>query len=345
MRLTPLRLTAAGLAVAAAAAVAALWPQGGDGLVIYSAMGPPGAMIPAFEAETGLHVTYVNMGGGPLQARIYAEGARPRWTVAWLVGDAAMAALDRAGLLARHAPDGPDPPDADWPDADWTAEARPLLPPDGAYLPTGLILAGVFVTRRTTPAPSAAWSALPQVSGGVGLVSPVASGTAFPVLSATMEAAGGLEAGHALLRALRGRGLGVFAANPALVAQLRSGDVALGVLPSEAAYALAERDPGFRVTVPRPAGLVPAVIGVSARASPAARAAAGRFIRFLLTPEGQRLVRQSTAEGFAWPPVADAPVPPGLPSLADLALVHPDAEAWGARQGEEIGWFRREIAP
>ncbi len=348
MRLTRMRLAAAALTVAAAAAVAALWPsEGSDGLVIYSAMGPPGAMIPAFEAETGLHVTYINMGGGPLQARIYAEGARPRWTVAWFVGDAAMAALDHAGLLARHAPDGPDAdgPDADWPNADWTPEARALLPRDGAYLPTGLILAGVFVTRRTAQAPSTDWAALPQVTGGVGLVSPVASGTAFPVLSAMIEAAGGLGAGHGLLRALRDQGLGVFAANPVLIAQLRSGDVALGVLPSEAAYALVERDPGFRVTVPRPAGLMPAVIGVSARANPAAQAAAARFIRFLLTPEGQRLVRQSTAEGFAWPPVADAPVPPGLPRLADLALVHPDAEAWGARQGEEIGWFRREIAP
>ncbi len=343
MRLTRLRLGAAGLAVAVVAAVAALWPPGGGGeLVIYSAMGPPGAMIPAFEAETGLHVTYINMGGGPLQARIYAEGARPRWTVAWFVGDAAMAALDRAGLLARHPPDGPD---ADWPEADWTAEARPLLPPDGAFLPTGLILAGVFVTRRTTPEPSPAWSALPEVAGGVGLVSPVASGTAFPVLSAMMEAAGGIDAGHSLLRKLRDRGLGVFAANPLLIAQLRNGDMALGVLPSEAAYALAERDPGFRVTVPRPAGLMPAVIAVSAQATPAARAAAGRFIRFLLTPEGQRLVRQSTAEGFAWPPVVGVPAPPGLPRLADLALVHPDAEAWGARQGSEIGWFRREIAP
>lgn len=343
MRLTGLRLAAAALAVAAAAAVAALWPADrSDGLVIYSAMGPPGAMIPAFEAETGVPVTYINMGGGPLQARIYAEGARPRWTVAWFVGDAAMAALDRAGLLARHPPDGQD---ADWPDADWTPEARALLPRNGAYLPTGLILAGVFVTRRTARAPPADWAALPQVAGGVGLVSPVASGTAYPVLSAMIEAAGGIDAGHDLLRALRDHGLGVFAANPLLIAQVRSGDVALGVLPSEAAYALAERDPGFRVTVPHPAGLMPAVIGVSARASPAARAAAARFIRFLLTPAGQRLVRQSTAEGFAWPPVANAPVPPSLPRLADLALVHPDADAWGARQGEEIGWFRREIAP
>lgn len=322
------------------AATFALWPAGGDELVIYSAMGPAGAMIPAFEAETGLHVTYINMGGGPLQARIYAEGARPRWTIAWLVGDAAMAALDRAGLLALHAPNSPD-----WPAADWIPEARALLPADGAYLPTGLTLAGVFVTRQAAPAPAPDWAALPEASGGVGLVSPVASGTAFPVLSAMMEAAGGVDAGHALLRALRSRGLSVVPSNPLLIAQLGAGDVALALLPSQAAYVLARRDAGLRVTVPRPAGLMPAVIGVSARASPAAKAAAARFIRFLLTPEGQRLVRLSTAEGYGWPPVVGATVPPDLPQLADLALVHPDATAWGARQGEQIGWFRREIAP
>lgn len=327
--------------MAAAVAVAMLWPPGGaDGLVIYSAMGPPGAMIPAFEAEAGLRVTYVNMGGGPLQARLYAEGAHPRWTVAWFVGDAAMAALDGAGLLDRHAPGDPA-----WPAADWTPEARVLLPDDGAYLPTGLVLAGVFVTPRAAPPPPSAWADLPAVAGGVGLVSPVASGTAYPVLSAMFEAVGGSEAGHRLLRALQPGGLGVAASNPLLLGQLRAGDVALGVFPSEAAYTLAQRDPGLRVTVPAPAGLMPAVIGVSARASPAAKAAAARFIRFLLTPEGQRLVRVSTAEGLGWPPTADAAVPPGLPALADLALVHPDARAWGAREGEEVGWFRREIMP
>lgn len=341
MRITRLRLAVAALAAAMAASVALLWPRGGgDRLVIYSAMGPPGAMIPAFEAQTGLHVTYINMGGGPLQARIYAEGLRPRWTLAWFVGDAAMAALDRAALLARHAPEDPA-----WPAADWIPEARGMRPSDGAYLPTGLILAGVFVTLRTMPAPSPDWAELPDVAGRVGLVSPVASGTAYPVMSATIEAAGGIAAGHDLLLGLRSHGLGVAASNPFLLGQIHNGDVALGILPSEAAYAMARRETGLRVTVPHPAGLMPAVIGLSARAPPAAREAAIRFIRFLLTPQGQRLVRQSAAEGLAWPVITGAAAPPELPRLADLALVHPDPDAWGAREGEEIGWFRREVAP
>ena len=323
--------------------MAALWPAGGDALVIYSAMGPPGELIQAFEAATGLHVTYINMAGGPLLARIYAEGARPRWTAAWFVGDAAMAALDGAGLLLRHPPG-----EEEWPlpasQLTWTEQARLLLPPDGAYVPTGLILAGVFLSRRSDPPPAPEWAMLAQVANGVGLVSPVASGTAYPVLSSMMQAAGGVEPGHALLRALRG-GLAVAPVNPLLVAQVRSGDVGVGVLPSEAAFAMQHQDPSLRVTLPHPAGLSGSVIGVSARAPDAARAAAERFIRFLLSADGQRLIGASTAEGYAWPPIAGLPVPAGLPHLAGLCLVHPDPIAWGARQAEEIGWFRREVAP
>ena len=297
-------------------------------------MGPGGAMIPAFEAETGLRVTYINMAGGPLQARIYAEGTRPRWTLAWFVGDASMAALDAAGLLQRQAMPV---------DIDWTPPARALLPADGAYAPTGLTIAGVFLTHGA--APPAEWSGLAGVTRGVGMVSPVMSGTAYPIMSSIFTAAGGSETGRALLQRLGADRLSVAATNPLLIAQLRRGEVGVAILPSQAAYSLAQRDPSFQVAVPRPAGLVPAVIGLSAGASPALQAKARRFVQFLLTPRGQALILRSTAEGVAWPPIEGVPPPPGLPALADLALVHPDPVLWGARQGQEIGWFRREIAP
>ena len=333
--LTGPRAGFAALAIAAVASVAALWSRSGAAdLVIYSAMGPPGTMIPAFEAESGVRVTYVNMAGGPLQARLYAEGRAPRWTVAWFIGDAAMAALDQSGLLARPLELGPVP---------WTQAARTVLPADGAYVPTGLTLAGVFLTRDEPAPPD--WPGLASVHGGVGLVSPVVSGTAYPVLSAMVAAVGGPAPGHALLQKLAAQGLSVMPSNPLLIGQLRRRQIALAILPSQAAYSLTAREPAFRVGVPRPAGLVPAVIAISAGASPAARHNAQRFIAFLLTPAGQRLILQSTAEGFAWPAIDGAAAPAELPNLLTLPLVHPDPVAWGARQGEEIGWFRREIAP
>lgn len=301
-------------------------------------MGPGRSLIAAFEAETGVRVSYINMAGGPMQARIYAEGRHPRWTLTWFIGDAAMAALDGAGLLAR-----PAIARTAHSEPAWTSQARALLPKDGAYLPTGLTLAGVFVTRRSQ-AP-ATWPDLKKVARRVGMVSPVMSGTAYPVLASMMQAMGGSEPGRTLLRGLGANGLVIAATNPLLIGLLRRGEIGVAVLPSQAAYALAAREPDFNVTVPRPAGIAPAVIGISADASPALQEKAQRFVHFLLTPEGQALIRQSTAEGFGWPPIEDGPPPPGLPALAGLGLVHPDPIAWGARQGEEVGWFRREIAP
>lgn len=327
-----------------AVSVFLLWPAGGENnLVIYSAMGPPGGLIPAFEKASGLHVTYINMGGGPLQARIYAEGSHPRWTVAWFAGDAAMAALDQASLLARHASTDPDWVGSGATRPAWTDTADEVLPSDGAYAPTGLTLAGVFVTLRSSPVPPRHWTSLPSYPGAVGLVSPVASGTAYPVLSAMMEASGGIVPGHALLLALRHHDLGIAASNPLLLGQLRAGDISLAVLPSETAYIAARRDPAIQVTLPEPAVVMPAVLGVSARSSPAARRAAGLFVRFLLTPDGQRLIRTSTAEGLGWAPVEHVAAPADLPPLHTLELVHPDAALWGRWEGREVGWFRREI--
>lgn len=321
-------------------AVAALWPARQGTLVIYSAMGPPGPAIAAFERETGVAVRYVNMNGNALLARLYAEGRHPGWDLAWFIGDAAASDLDRAGLLRSSA----------WPGTgsglpslvvDWTTDARAMLAPDGSILPTGLMVAGVFVTRRDAPPPG--WLTLPSWPGRVGLVSPTLSGTAFPVLSGIMAAAGGVEPGHALLRALSDRGLLVFPSNPLLLHALRAGAVSLAVLPSEAAFAAAAHDPALRVTIPDPAPLEPAVLVMSAGAGPAAVGNAQRFARFLLRPGSQSLLRAQPAEGLQWPVTRGSGVPSALPRLAGLRLVHPDPDTWGAREGEEVAWFRRTL--
>jgi iron(III) transport system substrate-binding protein len=133
-----------------------LWPPRRDTLVIYSAMGPSGPLVAAFERDTRIRVTYVNMNGDALLARIYAEGRHPGWDLAWFVGDAAAAELDRSGLLRSF----PDAFAAGASAAAWTPAARAMLPADRAWLPTGLVIAGVFATLRNAPAPSPSWSAL-----------------------------------------------------------------------------------------------------------------------------------------------------------------------------------------
>ena len=337
--MTVLRTGAAMLLLACVLAVAALWPPGRRTLVIYSAMGPPGPAIAAFQHETGIPVSYVNMNGNALLARIYAEGRQPAWDVAWFVGDAAAAELDRAGLLLRM-PSGPASP------ADgiaWTSYARETIPGDGSALPTGLVVAGVFATRRDTPAPPPSWSALWSWPGPVGLVSPALSGTGFPVMSGMMAAVGGVGPGHALLQALRERDLFVAPSNPSLLRALRAGTVSLAVLPSEAAFAAASHDPGLRVTIPDPAPLEPAVLVTSAGAGVRATQNALRFARFVLGPRGQALLRAQPAEGLQWPVSRDVDASPMLPTLSGPHTMHPDPGVWGQREGQEVSWFRHVL--
>ena len=319
-------------------AVWLLWPARRHTLVIYSAMGPPGPLIAAFEHETGVGVTYVNMNGNGLLARIYAEGRHPGWDLAWFVGDAAASGLGQGGLLHPW----PSPPGSALAGVAWRPEARALLPADNSALPTGLVLAGVFATRGSS-APSS-WSALRSWPGTIGLVSPATSGTAFPVLAGMMDAVGGVAAGHALLQGLGDRHLFVAASNPSLLRALHAGIVTLAILPSEAAFAAAARDPGLRVTIPDPAPIEPAMLMMSAGATAATMREAVRFAAFVLSPRGQALTRRQPAEGLEWPVSGTAAAPPTLPPLAGLHLVHPDPGFWGRAEAREVAWFRSAIA-
>lgn len=299
-------------------------------------MGPAHALVRAFSLRTGIPITYINLDGGPMQARLYAEGDRPRWTVAWFTGDAPMAALDEAGLLARHTQGDPD-----WPDAPFTSLARSLLPDDGAWLPTRIGLGVAFVSGAGTPAPNTGWQAVLSGTRTLGLLSPASSGGAYPVV-ATLLALPGVSGRKALLAARPH--LRVLPSSPSLYGALRSGDVTVALLPSETAFNLRRRDRRLAVTLPASDTVLPDVIGVSHDALPAARATAARFIRFVLSPEGQALLGRDTAAAMGWPPVTDAAPPAGLPALP-AGLVHLPAALWGTRQNEELSWFEREIAP
>lgn len=320
--------------VANAAALAALWPRGEDQLVIYSMMGPARALTAAFTARTGIPVTYINLEGGPMQARLYAEGDHPRWTVAWFTGEAPMAALDATGLLARHAPDDPE-----WPDAPFTDLARSLLPADRAWLPTRIGLGAAFVAAAGAPAPGRSWQDAFLQARAPGLLSPVSSGGAYPVLATILAVATG--SGRSLLLGSRSR-LRIFPSSSLLFEALRSGDVSFAILPSETAFNLRRRDRRLSVTLPVPNTVLPDVIGVSPHASPTDRKLAAQFIRFVLSAPGQALLGRDTAAALGWPPVTNAVPNPTLPTLP-VDLVHLPAGLWGARQDEEIGWFEREV--
>ena len=131
--------TVVGLVIAAmVACLWMLWPAPQHGLVLYATSESATTLASAFTDRTGIPVTVVRLSTGPMLARIVAEGDRPQWTLAWVDGDMAAASLDRAGLLARGIV----------PAAGWTPIGRALIPADGAWVPTGLTLAGVALRRR-----------------------------------------------------------------------------------------------------------------------------------------------------------------------------------------------------
>ena len=324
------------LAVVIAGALYVLWPRQSQGLVLYSAVDYGPAVAAAFKKQTGIDVTLVDVSTGALLAKVSAEGHRPAWSLLWFDGDLAAAALDRAGLLAKHSV----------PDLPWNKTGRALIPADGAYIPTGLTLAGAFTYHATFANPPAHWADLlsPALHGAVGMNNPAISGPMYPLLAGMLQQAGGWPKGQSYVLALKANGLRVYAKNANTLAALRGNDIQLAVTQSSAAWYTASQDPTLKVKIPDPAFALPSVICVAPGLSPQMRAAAEQFIRFAMSPAIQKLRRQKgEGDGNYWPLTTDAEALKALPPLASLAVTVLDPVLWGPREDEVNAWFSKAV--
>lgn len=326
------------LAAVAAAGVWVLWPRGHQGLVLYSAVDYGPEVAHAFTKKTGIKVTAIRLSTGALLARISAEGHRPDWTMAWFDGAQAAAALDAAGLLARHTE----------PDLPWNAQGRELLPGDGSYTPTGLTLAGAFTYRPATLSnPPRTWSDLVRADlrGQVGMNNPAISGPMYPLLAGLLAQGGGWPQGKSFVLALKHNGLHVYAKNANTLAALRAGDIKLGITQSSAAWYLAAKDRGLRVIVPKPSFALPSVVGIAAGTPARLRAEAERFIRFAMSRDTQRLrMAKGEADGLYWPLTTNAPPPAkALPALSSLTVRVLPPQHWGPLEPKVNQWFSKAI--
>jgi len=324
------------LAVIVAGALYALWPRQAQGLVLYSAIDYGPAVAAAFKKQTGIDVTLVDVSTGALLAKVSAEGRHPAWSLLWFDGDLAAAALDRAGLLARHSV----------PELAWNKIGRALIPADGSYTPTGLTLAGAFTYHATLADPPAHWADLlsPTFKNAVGMNNPAISGPMYPMLAGMLEQAGGWPKGQSYVLALKANGLHVYTKNANTLAALRGGDIGLAVTQSSAAWYTASQDPTLKVRIPDPAFALPSVICVAPGLSPAMRAAAEKFIRFAMSPAIQKLRQQKgEGDGNYWP-LTDGVVPPqSLPPLSSLSVTVLDPSLWGPREDEVNAWFSKVV--
>jgi iron(III) transport system substrate-binding protein len=321
--------------VIAALAVVMLWPASGNGLVLYTGLDYGPAVAAAFTRETGIKIRVVRLATGSLLARMVAQGQHPDWDLAWFDGATAAAALDADQLLARNLP----------PPAGLTSMGRAMLSADGAYIPTGYTLAGVFISDPARlPAPPATWGDLdaPAYKGQVGMNDPSISGPTYPMLAGMLDHAGGWPQGQGFVQALKANGLQMFDKNDATLAALRAQAISLAIVQSSAAMFYAAHHPGLRVTIPNPAYVLPNVMVEAEGLSGKRQAEAARFLAFVMRPDIQALRQaQGEADGDYWPVTANVPPPPGLPDLSQVRTATLDPVLWGRLEGEVNAWFAK----
>ncbi len=331
----------AGVVAAMIIAVGAvlLWPTPDPGLVLYSAVDYGEDVAAAFTAETGIKVGVVSLSTGSLMARVAAQGTHPDWDIAWFDGATAAVSLDQAGLVAHNLP-AP---------ANLTAAGQSLLSPQGAYIPTGMTLAGVYIYDPARLAnPPATWTDLkqPAYQGQIGMNDPSISGPTYPMLAGMLSNAGGWPQGQGYVQALKANGLHMFAKNAATLAALQSQTISLAIVQSSAAIFFASTHPTLKIIFPKPAFVLPNVMVQAPGLNSRKQQDAAKFMAFVMRPDTQKLRQaKGDADGDYWPITADAPAPlPGLPDLGTLDTVTLDAVHWGALENEINTWFAKTIA-
>ena len=327
-------LFAAGIVIIA---TVLLWPSAENGLVLYSGLDYGPAVAAAFTKETGIKIRVVRLATGSLLARMSAQGQHPDWDVAWFDGATAAAALDGAGLLQRNLP-AP---------VHLNAVGRSLVSADGAFIPTGYTLAGVFIfdPARLPVAPTT-WRQLngPDMRNLVGMNDPSISGPTFPMLAGMLAQAGGWPGGQGFVTALKANGLQIFDKNDATLAALQAQAIDLAIVQSSAAFFFAAEHPALHVTVPSPAFMLPNVMVEPAGLSAWRQQAVARFMVFAMRPDIQKLRQaEGEADGDYWPVTDDISPLPALPNPTSLKFVTLDPVYWGHLESSINAWFASVI--
>jgi iron(III) transport system substrate-binding protein len=314
-------------------------------LVVYSAQGYDSAVTKAFTAATGIPVKLDDDSTGPLLTKIAAERNNPQWDLLWVDGDTAFAALDKQGQLATYAPP-----------VTLTAAGQALVPADHTYIPvsTTVVPALIYNAAKASAAP-ATWQDLlgSSYKGLVGMNDPSQSGPTFPLIAGLMNQLGGqatgVSAGENLLTQLKGNGLHVFPTNGDTLHALETGQITYGIIQSSAALgevAKAPKSSSFNpkiVYLPQ-STLLPGVIGIDKAASATAKAEAEKFVQYVLSPAGQKVMQSGdpTGDSLFWP------VLPGIDPLSGMGALPTqyqrlDPYFWGPLENQVNTFFDTNI--
>jgi iron(III) transport system substrate-binding protein len=307
-------------------------------LVVYSAQGYDSAMTKAFTAATGIPVKLDDNSTGPLLTQIEASKNNPNWGLLWVDGATAFAGLDTQGLLLK----GFEPSVA------WNSLGTQSVPSDKSYTPTGVtLMAALAYNKNKVKSPPTTWQQLlsAQWKGEVGMNDPSQSGPTFPFIAGMMNYLGGVNAGETYFTKLKANGLVIHPTNGPTLQALTSGQINLALVQSSAAIGAALGDKSIGISYLNPVTLLPSAIGIDAKAPAAEQAEAEKFIEFVLSPQGQKVMQSGdpTGDSLYYPVIQGVSPLASLPSLASTTTQTINPYTWGPQEATINTWFDANI--
>jgi iron(III) transport system substrate-binding protein len=310
-------------------------------LVVYSAQGYDHAEVAAFQKATGIPVKLDDNSTGPLLTQIAASKNNPNWGLLWVDGSTAFAGLDQQGMLLKG-----------WePSVSWNSLGQSNIPSDKSYVPTGVTLMAALVYDKTkVPNPPSSWQALlsPQWKGEVGMNDPSQSGPTYPFIAGIMNHLGGsngVKVGETYFEKLKANGLVVNPTNGPTLQALTSGHIKLALVQSSAGVGAALGDKSLAVKYLDPVTELPSCIGIDAKVSAQEQSEAKRFVEFVLSAKGQRVMQSGdpTGDSLYYPVLAGVSPLPALPALGSVKMQVINPYTWGSREAEINTWFDSNI--
>jgi iron(III) transport system substrate-binding protein len=325
-------------AASAAAATSSASSSATVPLVLYSAQGYDSAMSKAFTKATGIPVSLDDNSTGPLLTQIEASKNNPKWGLLWVDGATAFAGLDTQGLLLKGFE----------PSVSWNSLGQASVPADKSYVPTGVTVMGIVAYNKTkVPHPPTTWQALLSSTwkGQVGMNDPSQSGPTFPLIAGVMNYLGGVSSGEKYFSTLKSNGLVIHPTNGPTLQALTSGQINLALVQSSAAIGATFTDKNIGISYLDPATLLPSALGIDAKAPAAEQAEAEKFISFVLSPAGQKVMQSGdpTGDSLYYPVVSGVAPLPSLPSLASVKTQTINPYTWGPQEATVNTWFDSNV--
>ena len=291
--------------------------SGANSLILYNGqhLQTTQALVQAFEKQTGITVTVRSDDEDVLAAQIIQEGSRSPADVFYTENSPALMELQGKGLLAKvdagtlaAVPSGYSSPGGDW----VGVSAR--------------VSALVYNTSDLKPSqlPSSVMDlADPKWAGKLG----IAPGeTDFQPIITSIADTYGTAAALTWLKAVKANaGSHVYPDNETITAEVNSGQVEIGLINHYYWYRLRSQlgagamHSALAYFAPRDPGYVLNVSGAGILASSKHAAAAQKFLAFLVSAAGQKIIAQT--DSFEYP------IRPGIaanPQLPPLSSLHPD---------------------